>query len=79
MSDVAAFLSMLQAGGNAAMIGLFFMMWRFDRRLIKIETTMAGHLADEKYIHRIVDRVLLKTLPTKATVVPIRRKERIKS
>jgi len=60
MSDVAAFLSLLQAGGNAAMIGLFFLMWRFDRRLIKIETTMDGHLKDEKYVHKIVDRVLRK-------------------
>ena len=60
MSDVAAFLSMLQAGGDVAMIGLFFLMWKFDRRLIRIETTMEAHLRDEKYIHRIVDRVLLK-------------------
>jgi len=74
MGDVKAFLDLLQAGGNAAMIGLFFLMWKFDRRLIKIETTMAGHLRDEKYIHRIVDRVLTRTLKPKENVVPFRRK-----
>ena len=31
------FLQMLGAGGDAAMIALFFFMWRFDRRLLKIE------------------------------------------
>ena len=61
MTDVAAFLSMLQAGGDVAMIGLFFLMWKFDRRLIRIETTMDAHLKDEKYIHKIVNQVLKKT------------------
>ena len=61
MTDVAAFLSMLQAGGDVAMIGLFFLMWKFDRRLIRIETTMEAHLQDEKYIHKIVNQVLKKT------------------
>jgi len=41
MTDITAFLSLLQAGGNLAMIGLFFLMWKFDRRLIKIETLIA--------------------------------------
>ncbi len=27
----------LGAGGDAAMIALFFFMWKFDRRLFKIE------------------------------------------
>lgn len=62
MSEVASFLSLLQAGGNMAMIGLFFLMWRFDRRLIKIETTMDAHLKDETYIHKVVDRVLHQQL-----------------
>ena len=56
MTEVNAFLSLLQAGGNAAMIGLFFLMWKFDRRLIKIETVMQQHLHDEERIHAIVDR-----------------------
>ncbi len=29
--------TVLGAGGDAAMIALFFLMWRFDRRLLKIE------------------------------------------
>ena len=41
MADFTSFLSLLQAGGNLAMIGLFFLMWKFDRRLIKIETLIA--------------------------------------
>ncbi len=41
MSELTSFLSLLQAGGNLAMIGLFFLMWKFDRRLVKIETLIA--------------------------------------
>lgn len=36
-------LTVLDAGGNAAMIALFFLMWRFDRRLVEIETWMRWH------------------------------------
>lgn len=74
MGEVKAFLDLLQAGGNVAMIGLFFLMWKFDRRLIKIETTMDGHLRDEKYIHKIVDRVLQKNPSTQAMVSKRRKK-----
>lgn len=45
MADAAAFLELLNAGGNLAMIGLFFLMWKFDRRLVKIETTLGLHLS----------------------------------
>ena len=38
----------LETGGDVAMIGLFFLMWKFDRRLIRIETTLFMHLKDEK-------------------------------
>jgi Pyruvate/2-oxoacid:ferredoxin oxidoreductase gamma subunit len=58
MPDLASFLQMLQAGGNAAMIGLFFVMWKFDRRLVAIETSMKFHLKDEEYLHALVDRRL---------------------
>ena len=53
--DLQGLLSMLQAGGNAAMIGLFFLMWKFDRRLVRIETTLGLHLKDEDYLHKIID------------------------
>lgn len=33
-------LDLLSAGGNTAMMALLFVMWRFDRRLLLIETTM---------------------------------------
>jgi len=78
MSEVVGFFSLLQAGGNAAMIGLFFMMWRFDRRLIRIETTMDGHLRDEKYIHKVVDRVLGKNNARVVVPFPTRGKGRKK-
>lgn len=31
---------LLGAGGNIAIISLVFIMWRFDRRLVKIELTI---------------------------------------
>lgn len=33
-------VEMLGAGGDLATIALFFLMWRFDRRLLMIETKM---------------------------------------
>lgn len=33
-------IEMLSAGGDIATIALFFLMWKFDRRLLKIETKM---------------------------------------
>ena len=30
-------LTLLDAGGNVAMIGLLFIMWKFDRRLFALE------------------------------------------
>ena len=37
-------LSLLGAGADAAMIGLLYVCWRFDRRLYRIEL----HLFDDK-------------------------------
>ena len=37
MQAVEALLTALQAGGNVAMMALLFVMWRFDRRLLKLE------------------------------------------
>ena len=48
MQELETFLNM---GGNGAMIGLFFLMWRFDRRLLMLEISMQKHgvlLADAK-------------------------------
>jgi len=42
--NLADLLTLLTAGGNAAMIGLFFLMWKFDRRLVRIETLIADKL-----------------------------------
>lgn len=42
--DINALLTALQAGGNIAMISLFFMMWSFDRRLVRIETTLMNRI-----------------------------------
>lgn len=33
-------VQMLSAGGDLATIALFFLMWRFDRRLLMIEFSM---------------------------------------
>jgi len=33
-------LRLLSAGGDTAMIALFFLMWKFDRRLLRIEERM---------------------------------------
>lgn len=33
-------VQMLSAGGDLATIALFFLMWRFDRRLLMIELSM---------------------------------------
>ena len=46
--DIAGLLSVLQAGGNVAMIALFFLMWNFDRRLIKIETKIEALMKIEE-------------------------------
>lgn len=54
--DFSSILTILDAGGSAAMIGLFFLMWKFDRRLVKIETLMDKHLTDEQEIRAMVDR-----------------------
>lgn len=35
-------LDILSAGGDVSMIGLFFLMWHFDRRLIRIEAKIAA-------------------------------------
>ncbi len=56
MIDLRSLLDILQAGGNAAMIGLFFLMWKFDRRLVKIETVMSMHLEDEAYLHSVLGK-----------------------
>ncbi len=45
MSDL---LTLLGAGGDAAMIALFFFMWRFDRRLLKIELHLFDGTREKK-------------------------------
>ena len=36
------FLQMLGAGGDVAMIALFGLMWRLDRRVVRLETLLNG-------------------------------------
>ncbi|KKL73375.1 hypothetical protein LCGC14_2075520 [marine sediment metagenome] len=35
-------LQMLSAGGDIAMIALFGLMWRLDRRVVRLETLLNG-------------------------------------
>lgn len=42
--DFQAIMQVLDAGGNAAMIALFFLMWSFDRRLVRMETQISEFL-----------------------------------
>ncbi|MCV0441474.1 MAG: hypothetical protein K5880_23040 [Hydrogenophaga sp.] len=35
-----SFLELLSAGGNLSMMALVLIMWKFDRRLVVIETTL---------------------------------------
>ena len=48
MGDISSILKILDAGGNAAMIALFFLMWRFDRRLLKMEIVIGQLLKDRE-------------------------------
>jgi len=41
-------LEFLDAGGNIAMMALLFVMWKFDRRLVKIEILIEHHLENDK-------------------------------
>ena len=36
------FFEWLDAGGNLALFALVWIMWKFDRRLVKLETIMAA-------------------------------------
>jgi len=44
----ASFLKALSAGGDLATIALLAIMWRFDRRLLRIEWAVFGQKRDEK-------------------------------
>lgn len=44
----ADILKLLDAGGNLATIGLLLVMWKFDRRLVKIETVIEQHITGER-------------------------------
>ena len=43
MTDI---LQLLGAGGDLAIIAVLAMLWRFDRRLVRLETLLNGR--DEK-------------------------------
>jgi len=44
----ADILQLLSAGGDVATIGLLAIMWRFDRRLLRIEWAVFGQKRDTK-------------------------------
>jgi len=44
MTEFALVKEALSAGGDIAIIALLVIMWRFDRRLVKMETIMRGCL-----------------------------------
>lgn len=41
-------LTALQAGGNLAMIIVAIALWRFDRRLVRLETHVFGPMGVEE-------------------------------
>lgn len=41
-------ISILQMGGDAAIIVLCVVLWKFDRRLIRIEQTLHNHISSEE-------------------------------
>lgn len=41
-------LRLISAGGTPLLVGIVYIMWKFDRRLVKIETTLNNHLAHLK-------------------------------
>ena len=46
--NLTSLFQLLGAGGDAAMIALFFFMWKFDRRLLKIELHLFNGKTDKK-------------------------------
>jgi hypothetical protein len=42
MFDLAIFQQILGSGADAAIIALLFVMWRFDRRLVRLETLIVN-------------------------------------
>jgi len=44
----AGLLQLLSAGGDVATIALLAIMWRFDRRLLRIEWAVFGQKRDTK-------------------------------
>ncbi len=45
----ASLLKLLSAGGDLAVIALLVVMWRFDRRLLRLETLICnGHRREKE-------------------------------
>ena len=47
-------------GGDAAIMVLCVVLWKFDRRLIKIETTLQNHITNEEGKLDLVIAALVK-------------------
>ena len=47
MPEIALF-DWLNAGGNLALFALVYIMWKFDRRLVVLETIMTDLLEKQK-------------------------------
>jgi len=53
-------INILQMGGDAAIMVLCVVLWKFDRRLIKIETTLQNHITNEEGKLDLVIAALVK-------------------
>ncbi len=42
MIDASGLFEVLSAGGDVATMALLYIMWRFDRRLLRLEVTLHG-------------------------------------
>lgn len=42
-------ISLIQGGGNIAAIGCFILIWRLDRRIVRLETFIGGRRKKEDH------------------------------
>jgi len=49
MMDLNGVLTALSAGGNMAMIAMVFIMWRMDRRILRLEVWQKHHNKEPLY------------------------------
>ena len=57
MGDFQAVMSLLSGAGDVGIYLVAFILWKFDRRLILLETTFSTHVQDDI---KAMDRLLNK-------------------